>query len=88
MKPVEIVDEAMLLLTFSDIIIVNTSDIHYKFWTFHINHDGSSIISYGRIGKTYQQIEKKYVSEQLAMYDLKKKMMKKLSEGYRFLREE
>lgn len=88
-KPVEltIVDEAMLLLTFSDCkIFVNTEDNHYKYWTYRIDRlTGDTTFYWGRIGKSTQSLSKSFGSERRAISEVNDKIREKTNKGYKVI---
>ena len=82
-----IVDESMLLLTFSDCkVLVNTEDNHYKFWTYRVNRlDHKVEYFWGRIGKTTQSMETTPGSDWYINSEVETKVREKLKKGYRVL---
>ena len=77
-----IVDEAMLLLTFSGKIVINTEDNHYKFYTY-VPEPNKVTFYWGRIGKTPQSLEMNTYSMNRSIYDGDKKLREKIKKGYR-----
>ena len=80
---VDIVDEAKLLLTYSQgALLVNDEGVHYKFYNIYYNDQEGVVAQWGRVGSKPQ-------STTYGRYKgtMNSKIREKLNKGYRIVRD-